>query len=258
MKPSFNSAFFYFFFLMISISLNAQVPDKASPFTAVKWEQDQPVVQFEGQWYDVQSIHGVSVDEILDFCKKEYDRRWQKRFSEDLVEVLTTMGHLVEKEVNLVLVQNGTEYSKIGTMSEDNRDLVRDYNNGIEEPVATFTPNYDEKKMAEQMAEWMDQVWENDPPENAANLRFMFYKDGAIFQGKIDIQGDFIFRAESITNHTQALNPNLNGRWVYEELPPGKYNLSISGKNEHEGWMWVKKGVEVAAKTKPVFEIHLD
>lgn len=30
--------------------------EKASPFTAVKWENDQPVVQFENEWYHFEKL----------------------------------------------------------------------------------------------------------------------------------------------------------------------------------------------------------
>lgn len=254
--------------VMLTFSLNGQVPDKASPFTAVKWDGEQPVVRWEGDWYVFQSINGISVESIIAFSKKTYENRWQKRFSEDFVEVLTKMGHAPDKEVNLILSQNDTQYSKTGTMSEDYRDMVRDFNNGVDaleqsgaqaetKNTESLSDNTSQQELARQMAAWIDKVWEENPPENTANLRFLFYKDSRIYAGKIDINGDFIFRAKSIRNHVQAFNPNKNGRWVFEELPPGTYNLSITGKNEFTGWSWSEEHVKVAPKTKPLFKINL-
>ncbi|MGD8305426.1 MAG: hypothetical protein PVF17_02130 [Ignavibacteria bacterium] len=113
-------------------------------------------------------------------------------------------------------------------------------------------------RMAEQMAEWMDVVWDQDPEEDYANIRILMTKDGEPFAGKISLQGDFNFRAEGRTNHYQAFNPNSNGRWVYQEIDPGTFNLTIEGSNEFEGFKWTKKSVKIEAGDKPLFEITLD
>ncbi len=245
-------------------SIKCQVPEQASPFTAVQWEGDEPIVRWEGDWYQFQSINGIDVKTIINYCKKNYERRWQKRFSEDFVEVLTNMGHTVAKNVTLVLIQNGTTYTRTGIMTEENRDQVRDFNNE-DDTERTDDNNRGElnlkasqNALAEQMAAWMDKIWEETPPENTAYLRFEFFKDGKIFSGKIDIQGDFVFRAKSKSNHIQAFNPNTKGRWVFEDLPPGTYDISISGKNDFNGWTWSKNKVEVNANTSQLFTIHLE
>jgi len=246
----------------------AQVPDKASPFTAVEWEGDQPKVRFDGDWYTFHAIDGLSVPSIIGYCKKEYESRWQKRFSEDFVEVLTGMGVAVKSSVQLELGKDGQRMARTGTMSEDFRDMVRDYNNG-EDALATesersprmiekTTSNEtSEERLARQMATWMDAIWNIIPTEEVANLRFLFTKGGRVFKGKVDIGGDFVFRARNVQTHVQAFNPNSNGRWVFEDLPPGTYNLSIEGQNEFEGWTWSKQGVLVTAKTAPLFDISL-
>lgn len=255
-------------FAIIS-SMAGEVPDKASPFTAVKWTGDQPVVRFEGDWYQFQSINNIPVKSIIDFCKTTYRDRWKKRFSEDFVEVLTKMGHKPETNVDLVLSKGGTDYNKSGKMTEENRDMVRDFNNGEDRLSSSQTESKEksptkysamssQQDLAKQMAEWMDKAWEADPPKDAANLRFLLTKSGAPFAGKIDIKGDFVFRAQGRENHVQAFNPNSNGRWVYEELSPGTYNLSITGSGAFDGWQWSKKGVEIKASTKPLYEINLD
>jgi len=246
----------------------AQVPDKASPFTAVTWDGDQPNVRFDGDWYTFHAIDGISVSSIIEYCKKEYESRWQKRFSEDFVEVLTGMGVDVNTSVQLELGKDGQRMTRTGTMSEDYRDIVRDYNNG-EDALAPETERSppmvrevtsdetSEEKLARQMAAWMDAIWEKSPTEEVANLRFLFTKNGRVFKGKIDIHGDFVFRARNVQTHVQAFNPNTNGRWVFEDLPPGTYHLSIEGKNEYEGWTWSKQGVQITAKTAPLFNISL-
>ncbi len=117
-------------FLFIGLTLFAQVPDKAAPFTAVKWSDEQPVVRVEGGWYELQSLNGIPIEEIVAFCKQEYDRKWQKRFSEDLVEVLQMMGKTPELDAELVLKSNDELITKTQRMTEANRRACWKYNNG--------------------------------------------------------------------------------------------------------------------------------
>src|SRR5688572_27892322 len=62
---------------------------KKSPFAAVRWQQDEPEVNVDGEWFKIVSLNGLPTADILAFSRKTYGVRWQKRFEEDLVEVLT-------------------------------------------------------------------------------------------------------------------------------------------------------------------------
>ena len=95
--------------------------EKASPFTAVRWENDQPIVQFENEWYHFEKLGAFSKDELLDFCKAQYGQLWKKRFSEDLVEVLKRMGYQPQVEETLQLSQDGISATYTGTFTSDNR-----------------------------------------------------------------------------------------------------------------------------------------
>ncbi|MDB4512444.1 hypothetical protein N9096_00550 [bacterium] len=76
---------------------------KLSPFTQVSCHDDNAVVVFSGKRYELISIDGLPAMQILEFCHKTYAARWEKRFAEDLVEVLSGMGKTVGGSVNLVL-----------------------------------------------------------------------------------------------------------------------------------------------------------
>ena len=76
---------------------------KLSPFTQVSCHDDNAVVVFSGKRYELISIDGLPAMQILEFCHKTYAARWEKRFAEDLVEVLSGMGKTVGSSVNLVL-----------------------------------------------------------------------------------------------------------------------------------------------------------
>ncbi len=105
---------------------------KASPFTAVRWEKEQPIVQFENEWYEFEKIDGLSKEVILNFCKKQYGSKWQKRFAEDLVEVLTALGHQPDVKVSLQLSKNGISSIYTGTFTSENRNKLLLYNKSID------------------------------------------------------------------------------------------------------------------------------
>lgn len=85
--------------------------DKRAPFTAVRWDGETPQVQVNGTWQVFRSLNDLPAEKILAFCKQTYGRDWQKRFAEDLVEVLGKMGQPPGPTVRLVLrdPQSGAE-----------------------------------------------------------------------------------------------------------------------------------------------------
>ena len=82
---------------------------RLSPFTEVSCDEDKTVVGFAGKRYELISIDGLSTKQILDFCLKTFSTRWEKRFAEDLVEVMSGMGKEAGSSVNLVLKELDTD-----------------------------------------------------------------------------------------------------------------------------------------------------
>jgi len=74
---------------------------KRAPFEAVRWKGEMPELSIDGKWYELVSIDGVGSDKVLQFCKTTYERRAQKRFAEDLYEVLARMGNPPAETVKL-------------------------------------------------------------------------------------------------------------------------------------------------------------
>ncbi|MCT4581090.1 MAG: S41 family peptidase [Flavobacteriales bacterium] len=105
-----------------------EVPDKASPFTAVQWRNDQPEVEFKGDWYSVHTIDTIELERILTFCKNEYSGKWKRRFSEDLVEVFSDMGTPFKAiDVRLKLInENGDTIIDSGKLTKENRAQIKD------------------------------------------------------------------------------------------------------------------------------------
>lgn len=104
---------------------------KLSPFEAVRWRGSVPEVRVNGVWYELLSINGITCKEIVAFLKSvEKKEDWrQKRFEEDLVEVLTVMGHDPGTSATLKVRQldSGQEKElKDVPMTEKNRNAIRD------------------------------------------------------------------------------------------------------------------------------------
>ena len=99
---------------------------KVAPYTGVRWENDRPIVRVQDRWSPLVSIDGIPIDRIMEFAQKEFGILAHKRFAEDLVELLSTMGHDPEWEVTLGLQAEDGQVEELEiTMTEENRALVR-------------------------------------------------------------------------------------------------------------------------------------
>jgi len=81
-----------------------------SPFAGLRWRDEMPVVQVNGVWYDLIAINNVPAQEIVQFAKDSYGFNdmggqpfWQKRFGEDLEQVMGRMRHPIAQTVDLQL-----------------------------------------------------------------------------------------------------------------------------------------------------------
>jgi len=99
-----------------------------SPFAAVRWEESQPCVQVGDDWYKLVSLDGIPASEIVAFSKRTYGRKWRMRFEEDLVELLTRMGHPPQDKVTLVVQSLTTSQTRTlegVPMTEANRRAIK-------------------------------------------------------------------------------------------------------------------------------------
>jgi beta-lactamase regulating signal transducer with metallopeptidase domain/Tfp pilus assembly protein PilF len=79
-------------------------PDKEkSPFAAIRWQESQPEVKVGDEWFKLVSLDGIPATEIVAFSRQNFADRWQMRFEEDLVELLTRMGHPPRDTATLVV-----------------------------------------------------------------------------------------------------------------------------------------------------------
>jgi hypothetical protein len=105
----------------------------------VRWQESQPEVQVGDEWFKLVSLDELPAAEIVAFSQRTYGDKWRKRFEEDLVELLTRMGHPPQDTVTLV-VQSLTSYQKRTLedvpMTRANRQAIWDaaQARAIEEP----------------------------------------------------------------------------------------------------------------------------
>jgi CubicO group peptidase (beta-lactamase class C family) len=110
-------------------SLPSEAFPKKSPFAAVRWQQSQPEVKVGDEWFKLVSLDEIPASEIVAFSQRTYGNKWQKRFEEDLVELLTRMGHPPLDTVTLVvrsLTSSETRNLEDVPMTRDNRRAIRD------------------------------------------------------------------------------------------------------------------------------------
>jgi C-terminal processing protease CtpA/Prc len=119
-----------FAILILGVSAFGQQLDleKASPFTAINWKNNKPIVQFNNQWYQLEKIEEYDIKKILTFCKTQFGRKWKRRFSEDLVEVFKAMNYKPTVKIALTLSKNGSPKNYTGVFTEGNRRSIVLYN----------------------------------------------------------------------------------------------------------------------------------
>ncbi|MBL7648609.1 MAG: beta-lactamase family protein [Candidatus Hydrogenedentes bacterium] len=93
--------------IVYGYSMDRETYPKLAPFTDVRWGEDVPVVEIDGEWHLLFSIDGLDVKEIVEFCKTTYGEKWQMRFGQDLVQILTEMGHTPKDTVQLDVLSAG-------------------------------------------------------------------------------------------------------------------------------------------------------
>jgi hypothetical protein len=101
---------------------------KLAPYNGIRWNDSHPEVRLDGPWYGLDAIDDVSATDIVAFTKKHYpDDIWQKRFEEDLVEVMTKMGDKPGDKVKLTLHTLDTKEKIVRNdvpMTRENRQQI--------------------------------------------------------------------------------------------------------------------------------------
>jgi D-alanyl-D-alanine-carboxypeptidase/D-alanyl-D-alanine-endopeptidase len=193
---------------------------KKSPFAAVRWRESQTEVKVGEQWYKLVSLDGLPAAEIVAFSRKTFDSKWQMRFEEDLVELLSRMGHPPQDTVKLVvqsLTSKETQALKDIPMTEANRDAIKAaaQDRARSEPESSDTSKHD-----------------SDKPAIDAKLRRRLV-------GRYQLKPSFIFDVRDVDGHlmvgitnqpTQEVYPDSPTRWSYHGVDATlEFNLTKTG-----------------------------
>ncbi|HVJ85740.1 MAG TPA: SoxR reducing system RseC family protein [Caulifigura sp.] len=116
-----------FFARWLDRKVSDRFDSRKSPFAAVRWQGPQPDVKVGDEWFTLVSLDDLPASEIVDFTRRTYGDLWRKRFEEDLVEVLTRMGHPPQDTVRLVVQPIGSNEQRTlegVRMSAENRRAI--------------------------------------------------------------------------------------------------------------------------------------
>ena len=93
----------------------------------MRWRDSRPEVQVGKEWFQLESLDGIAAGDIVTFCQSAYEDKWQKRFEEDLVEVLFRMGYEPKDAVPLIvrpLGSSDTQTLENVALTEANRRAI--------------------------------------------------------------------------------------------------------------------------------------
>lgn len=128
-------------FEILTTCLQDQIPSPLkSPFSAVRWQDGLPEVQLEDEWFELIELDEIPAPEIIAFSRRLHDDKCEKRFEEDLVELLVAMKHPVKDAVTLkVRSLDSSEITirKGVPMTRENRDAIR---NAAESDTPSIPP----------------------------------------------------------------------------------------------------------------------
>lgn len=207
---------------------------KTAPFQAVRWQDQQPEVKVKGTWYQLLKLDHLPIEGILAFSRKTHGSKWQKRFEEDLVELLQAMGHTPASTVTLeVRLPNSPEPELLKgvTMTAANRQSIREAARGEVngEPAIEKVP--DEKLAAD--------------PQHRRRL-----------EGRYQLAPNFIFTVRdrdgrmmvAITNQpTQEVFPDSPTRWSYRGVE-ATLEFELPEKGPATGLILHQNGLEQKAR----------
>ena len=116
----------------ISIAAGSEGFARLSPFTDVRYEADDSVsVEYNGQWYELVSIDDTMTALLLQTARESFGQLWQKRFAEDLVEVMEAADQRPRSTVKLVLGDRRSEQlltiDQAPMTAENRQQLYRNY-----------------------------------------------------------------------------------------------------------------------------------
>jgi hypothetical protein len=79
---------------------------RQAAYEDIVWPEDKsetPRVLLKGVWYELLSVENLPVKDLIEYARRTFPGQWQKRFEEDMVEILDGLGRPQAAEVSLGL-----------------------------------------------------------------------------------------------------------------------------------------------------------
>lgn len=99
-----------------------------SPFTAVRANGDQTLVQVDGKWYEILAIDNVPASHILEYCHYTYKDHWLLQFSEHLPEVMKQLKNPLHEVTPLQLLADNQRLTIKSISTKKHWQAVKTYN----------------------------------------------------------------------------------------------------------------------------------
>jgi predicted Ser/Thr protein kinase len=101
---------------------------EVAPYAALRWRGTTPEVEVDGRFFELVAIDSLRADLMVAYCRQTGDRRWVKRFTEDLGQVIERMtGRSPPELVTLTLrdPESGAETRRreVPMTAENRREL---------------------------------------------------------------------------------------------------------------------------------------
>lgn len=113
--------------LLLLPPMLAQDGARTSPFEMVRFRDSQPEVLVAGRWFAPERIGGIALETLLAHAVQRHGDRWDKRFCEDLPQLLDELGQPAGDTLELVLrdLQSGQrETIPAAALRADYRDAI--------------------------------------------------------------------------------------------------------------------------------------
>jgi len=118
--------------ILLCLTLNASGqfiyksdPFKTTPWTAVKWEENTPIVTIDDTWYELVALNNIPVDSLIKASQIMYSYRWRIEFALNISNILKSFGQDDIKEVTITILPTGLKQKN----PPNNIELVHIKNN---------------------------------------------------------------------------------------------------------------------------------
>jgi Peptidase family S41 len=132
----------------LRLNMHSQDWARLAAYQDIVWQDakpETPRVLLDGTWYELLSIEDVPTPELIAYARRTFGDIWQKRFEEDMVEILSGLGRRFTGTVTLGLRDPSTQrtLTRPSPMNAANRSELmraRSARAGLVQPAPQIVP----------------------------------------------------------------------------------------------------------------------